>query len=388
MSQGGGIGNGGGGGGVIQTIDGDTGSITGATVTIFSNNAINNAGASVKFVNSGTVSTLNFTDSNMNTTIGQGCGNPLGNYSLNTACGRFALHSATTSSENTGIGEVSLASLTSGSGSNTACGWQSGELLLTGSNNSFFGVASGIQYTGSESNNTVIDSPGVTGDNNVTRIGKVSGGGAKVACFMGGITGVTVPFSSPVLIDANGQLSDGGFGTATQVWTSNGAGVSPSWQPASGGGFTPVSWSVQLSANQTNVTGNNTQYQIPYDSVLFDSASGYNAGTFLYTIPTTGVYNITVNNFLFGGTAASTLFFSWLSVNAAAFPGLRITDANSATLGLAVNGEFLLSSSYVGAFTAGDTIGIFVDVIGGISNDVGAGGGSASGCLFSGFRVA
>lgn len=175
-------------------------------------------------------------------------------------------------------------------------------------------------------------------------------------------------------------------GASGDVLTSDGTNWSS--QPASGGGFTPVNWAVQLSANQSNVTGNNTQYQIPYDSVLFDSASGYNVGTSLYTVPITGVYNITVNNFIFGGSVASTLFFGWLSVNGAAYPGLRLFDANPASLGLSANSEFISAASYPIQLTAGDTIAVFIDVIGGISNDVGAGGGASAGCRFSGIRVA
>src|ERR1017187_4726885 len=43
--------------GGIVTIDGDTGSITGSTVTIYANQATRQAGASVAFVNSGSTST-------------------------------------------------------------------------------------------------------------------------------------------------------------------------------------------------------------------------------------------------------------------------------------------------------------------------------------------
>ena len=55
----------------IVTIDGDTGSITGSTVTIHANNASQNCGSSVSFVNSATTSTLNITDGNSNVLLGK-----------------------------------------------------------------------------------------------------------------------------------------------------------------------------------------------------------------------------------------------------------------------------------------------------------------------------
>ena len=68
-------GSGGGGGSAITTIDGDVGSITGSTVTIYADNAANAAGSSVKFINSGTISTLQLSDANENTMIGKNSGN-------------------------------------------------------------------------------------------------------------------------------------------------------------------------------------------------------------------------------------------------------------------------------------------------------------------------
>jgi hypothetical protein len=360
--------NTGGGGTGIITINGDTGSITGSTVTIYADNAAINSGQSVKFVNSGTISTLDVTDSNANTIIGLGAGKLGQTYSSNTSLGYFSLSDLRTGAQdNTAVGNLALEQLLTGT-NNSSVGANSLNVLSTGSNNIAFGSGAGDQYTGSESSNIVISNTGITGDNNITRIGtQGSGTGQQNKCFIAGIIGNTVSNQEFVTINSStGQL-----------------GVTPS-----GGGFTPVNWSVQLSTNQSNVTGNNTQYQIPYDSVLLDSASAYSTGTHLYTIPATGVYSMTINTFLFGGTSASTQYLSWLSVNGAAYPGLRFVDLNPGSLGLSANSEFIYSATYLKSFTVGDTIGIFIDVIGGASNDVGAGGGSVGGCMFTGFRVA
>ena len=124
-------GAGGSGGSGITTIDGDTGSITGSTVTIFANNATNNSGSSVKFVNSGTVSTFDVTDANNNTMIGKNSGTlgitgiwnvGLGAQTLNSlvggndqiAIGFNTLSASVNDNDNIGIGYQSLAILNGG----------------------------------------------------------------------------------------------------------------------------------------------------------------------------------------------------------------------------------------------------------------------------------
>ncbi len=187
---------------------------------------------------------------------------------------------------------------------------------------------------------------------------------------------------APLIGGANKSIVSGGLGTAGQVWTSNGAGVAPTFQAA--GGVTPVNWSVKLSGNISNVTGDGTDYAILYDTVTFDTASGYAAGTGLYTIPTTGKYLISITHFVFGGGVADTVFLGFLLINGAT--NVRLMDANPGTLGLTVNGEFMQSATFLYSATASDTIGVHVAVNGGTKN-VGVAGGAQS-CLFSGFRVA
>lgn len=154
----------------------------------------------------------------------------------------------------------------------------------------------------------------------------------------------------------------------------------------SGSSSTPVNWSVKLSANQSNVTGNGTQYKIPFDTVDFDSASAYNTGTKIYTVPSTGIYNLIRSDFLFGGSAITTILLGWYSINGAAFPGIRVVDNNPASLGLGVGGEFILSTSTLVSLNAGDTIEVYIDANGSGSDNVGVGGGAAS-AFFSGFKV-
>jgi hypothetical protein len=191
-------GDGGGSGGTsVTTINGDTGSITGANVTIFANNATENCGASVLFINSGTTSTLNVTSPILgNTFIGLSSGNlaatadsctGLGYQSLNSITsgvqnsgfGFNSLRSLTSGTTNTGLGTASLASCQTGS-NNTATGQNSlngnvsgsnscayGAICLQGStasNNSGFGYAAGNQVT-TGTRNTII---GMTAGNSIT----------------------------------------------------------------------------------------------------------------------------------------------------------------------------------------------------------------------------
>lgn len=103
------------------TINGDTGSITGNNLTIFANNATNNAGASVKFVNAVTTSVLNVTDVNLNTFIGKLSGTLTVSGSENTGLGSTALAAISSGLFNTAVGSRALASMQSGL-SNTAVG--------------------------------------------------------------------------------------------------------------------------------------------------------------------------------------------------------------------------------------------------------------------------
>lgn len=134
MSQGGSIGNGGGGGGGVTTITGDTGSITGSSVTIFADVTAKNCGSTVSFVNSGTTSTLNVSNG-FSTCVGNGAGNAAGT-SL-TAFGFNACQFATTIGT-TGIGINSLFGLIDGDG-NTGVGYGSGGGIVHGIQNTAIG---------------------------------------------------------------------------------------------------------------------------------------------------------------------------------------------------------------------------------------------------------
>ena len=211
----------------IDTINGDSGSATGSTVTIFSNVATQNAGSSVSFVNSGSTSTFNTTDISNNVIIGRLAGNAtlIGNGAANNVgIGHLALTGLTSGSVNCVGGDSSGNLITSGS-NNTAWGNISLSNLLTGDRNIAIGVQAGQGYTGAESSNIVIGALGTAAESNTLRIGTQGAGVSQVnRCFIAGITGVTVANVNIVTLNTStGQL---GAMSATGVgftWTAIGA---------------------------------------------------------------------------------------------------------------------------------------------------------------------
>jgi hypothetical protein len=154
---------------------------------------------------------------NFNTATGEGAlfGNRTGDFNTatglnalatnthgnqNTATGSFALFPNTTGNFNTANGFFALTSNTTGN-HNTAVGFQA-LMNNTGSNNIALGSNAGADLT-TGSNNIDIGAPGVAGDSNVIRIGRV---GVQTSAYIRGISGATVPSGVSVIVDTNGHL--------------------------------------------------------------------------------------------------------------------------------------------------------------------------------------
>ncbi len=229
----------------IEHIQGDSGTVSGQTVSFQANTGNGNAGSTVKF-SSSTATQMNLTLSNAalsNTIIGNGAGNQTISGAANVGVGTSTLQSLTSGTFNCGIGVGSLQLTTSGqlntcmgyatgihittgsdntavganalnavvsTSDNTAVGNSAG-ILLTGSQNTFLGAQAGtaivsgsgntlIGYlaglalaTGTESNNIIIGNSGTINDSNVIRIGtQGSGAGQQNKCFIAGIASVAV----------------------------------------------------------------------------------------------------------------------------------------------------------------------------------------------------
>jgi hypothetical protein len=176
------------------------------------------------------------TSGSTNVCVGFNAATALTSGTNNVAIGQNSLITSTNTVGCVGVGEGTLTTITSGQ-YNTAIGFAVLNGINTGTQNIGIGKNAGDNYNGSESSNIVIGNQGVLGESNVTRIGQIiSGGIGQTSCYVAGITGVTVAGSAPVGVASTGQLSSLGFGTATQVLTSNGAATSPTWQPVSSSG--------------------------------------------------------------------------------------------------------------------------------------------------------
>ena len=190
--------------GGIVTLDGDSGTASGATVSILSSGISGHlCGSSVSFVgNNASAIVLGVTDGANNTLIGYLCGSitPGGG---NTGLGYYALGALNSNNNNTAVGYLSL-TLATGDG-NSAFGENSLPNLLTGTYNVAIGSDAGSNYAGAESNNIMLASAGVLGESNVLRIGEATGTGLKElsTAYIYGINGNTVSNQQFVTINSS-----------------------------------------------------------------------------------------------------------------------------------------------------------------------------------------
>jgi hypothetical protein len=271
----------------------------------------------------------------------------------NVAIGNSAMNQNISSGGNVGIGQEALFRLLSGTGLNTSIGNESLTNLTTGAYNISIGQSAGNNYTSSESSNIVIGNPGkvLGGESNVIRIGtQGTGNGEQNECFMAGITGATA-VGSPVAVSSTGQLSDLGFGTSTQVLTSNGPGVSPTWQAAGGGGGgSTVYFQAYMTSPQTIPAS--VEADLIFGTAIDNVGSGYNASTGIFTAPKTDFYQFSI--------VAYFNSMNLLAANTEAILGylgsvqsLRLVQINS---GAYTGGDIIFNASWGMPMTAGDTI--------------------------------
>jgi len=119
----------------------------------------------------------------------------------NTATGRAALPNNTTGARNTADGQDALFNNTTGN-DNAATGHFALFSNTTGNNNVALGNFAGQNLT-TGANNIDIGNQGIADEANTIRIGTV---GTQTAIYVAGIMGKTVPMSTPVFVNAKGQL--------------------------------------------------------------------------------------------------------------------------------------------------------------------------------------
>lgn len=201
--------------GRVGTIDGDTGSATGTTITF---NANSHCGSTVEFSASGSTVDLLVTDANDNTIMGASAGNSSISGNSNTFFGYLNGNMLTSGDGNACFGYGNLASATTAS-NNTCIGVGNLSILGTGVSNITAGTDAAINYLTSESYNICIGNSGTTGDNNVLRIGTAYSSPSGISkCFIAGIEGVSVSNVNIVTINT----STGQLGSEASVAVANG----------------------------------------------------------------------------------------------------------------------------------------------------------------------
>ena len=158
-------------------------------------------------------------------------------------------------------------------------------------------------------------------------------------------------------------------------------------QAAGGSGFSPVAFSAYLSATQTGVTGDGTQFTPIYDGVLTNVGSAYNNTTGVFTAPATGVY-------MFGyltcyqNIGASTAFINAFASGAPQNFNFR---ADQYTAANATSGTLIVNGATTVPLDAGTTMQMLVAAFGATKTVGIEGGGLASYAvtsMFYGARVA
>ncbi len=190
------------------TFTGDSGTpFTTTSVTIYANHISNACGSSVLFKASTPYITLQLTDSNSNTIVG----NASGNASLS-------------GSSNTSFGTTCIQSLTMGLGNTT------------------LGAYTGSSYTSSESYNLLlgVGTGGIAGETSTIHIADFTSSFPAQSCSIGGIysstpSGGLIP--QVTLTDSNGGMSTIPSSTSGYVLTSNGFST-PSFQPVGSSSIT------------------------------------------------------------------------------------------------------------------------------------------------------
>jgi hypothetical protein len=154
---------------------------------------------------------------------------------------------------------------------------------------------------------------------------------------------------------------------------------------ANGGtGYTVApAFSVVISTNTGNVTGDGTTVTVPFDTVILDRTSNFNTGTHTYTFPVAGFYQLNTTIYFAQSGGSNTFGFVFFDFNS----GTNVRAAEFDYQNVQASGEVVVSSSMGYLAAANDTVVITVNVAGsGSKNVILAGSGTlVSSCLFSGF---
>ncbi len=219
-----------GGGSGIITINGNVGSVTGATVTLDTQVPFDPVQGTPHFEGSGTHMWLNFSDDN----------------GSNNICIGRAAYDGSNGGHNISLGEGTFSNIT------------------TGSYSVAVGDSAGSSYTSSESSNVLLNSHGTVGDSHTLRIGAATGSAQQNLnrAFICGIDGVNVGSVAKVVTMASDQLGTASIAAGTGISVTPSANTITIANTASGIGnvLAMSSGATYLDFNQAGTTA----YTAPY----------------------------------------------------------------------------------------------------------------------------
>jgi len=318
------------------TIAGDSGSVTGSSITIYANNATRRTGSSVYFTNSGTISTFTLSDASYNIFLGRFAGTLSNSSAESVGIGYASMYQTQTSQKTSCFGSNSGYALTQDT-NNTAIGAYSLNRLTTGSTNACLGYLAGNSYTSSESSNICVLSTGTLGESNTIRIGtQGSGAGQQNTAYMAGIVGVTV--SNPVLTTINSSTGQLGViaSSNNSVLTTGATGVPTLTSLATDGkliiGSTagvPAAATLTAGSGISITNGSNSISIAVNGSSVGQTITGNSGGALS---PTSGNWNILTDNstvkFVGSGSTLTQDFSIANLVLGSSLPSLSIGTAN------------------------------------------------------------
>lgn len=183
-------------------------------------------------------------------------------------------------------------------------------------------------------------------------------------------------------VSTGGQWSGLDGGAATQVLTSNGTGVAPSFQPNAGGFGTPTAFNA-FSLGATNQTGDGTVATVNFNNAVTQIGAAYD-GVNKFTAPATGWYHFDVKVQLTGIVAGMVSGSLFLSTSGPTGTTVYCTQKVDATTQAAPSNFLGMQFSQTIPLNIGNTVQVLAEI------DLGAKvvGWQGSGTYFSGYRIA
>jgi hypothetical protein len=140
------------------------------------------------------------------------------------------------------------------------------------------------------------------------------------------------------------------------------------------------------SADLTNISGDGTAYTVLFNTVVFDQASNYTAGTGTFTAPVTGRYFFNCNFNVNVGVTTTTAMYAFIKCTSRKQLAFNLPTRNNVIGFFGVNADIGGNMSGIFDMTAGDTCIIEFHADGGAKTTSLRGGADLNTC-FSGHLI-